>query len=38
MNIAEMDYYNLEPTPPVLRHFNLITGEAGNGYVGEKYS
>jgi uncharacterized pyridoxamine 5'-phosphate oxidase family protein len=38
MNIAEMDYYDLEPTPPVLRHFNLITGEAGNGYVGEKYS
>ena len=38
MNIAEMDYYDLEPTPPVLRHFNLITGEAGSGYIGEKYS
>lgn len=38
MNIAEMDYYDLNPTPPVLRHFNLITGEEGNGFVGEKYS
>ena len=38
MNIAEMDYYDLNPTPPVLRHFNLITGEEGSGFVGEKYS
>ena len=38
MNIAEMDYYDLNPTPPVLRHFNLITGEEDSGFVGEKYS
>ena len=38
MNIAEMDYYDLNPTPPILRHFNLITGEEGSGFVGEKYS
>ncbi|MBR1596223.1 MAG: pyridoxamine 5'-phosphate oxidase family protein [Phocaeicola sp.] len=25
--IAEMDYYDLQPTPPVLLHFDLIVGE-----------
>ena len=25
--IAEMDYYNLSPTPPVFQHFDLIAGE-----------
>lgn len=38
MNIAEMDYYDLSPTPPVLKHFNLITSEECNGFVGEKFS
>ena len=28
--IAEMDYYDLSPTPPVLQHFDLITGATGN--------
>ena len=25
--IAEMDYYDLSPTPPVFQHFDLIAGE-----------
>lgn len=36
--IAAMDYFDLNPTPPVFRHFDLLTGEKGNGYVGERYS
>lgn len=36
--IAMMDYYDLRPTPPVMKHFYLITGDVGDGYVGEKYS
>ena len=35
--IAEMDYYNLSPTPPVFQHFDLIAGETGNGFVGERF-
>ena len=38
INIAEMDYFDLRPTPPILKHFNLVTGDTGNGFVGEKYS
>ena len=35
--IAEMDYYDLSPTPPVFQHFDLIAGEVGNGFVGERF-
>ena len=35
--IAEMDYYDLSPTPPIFQHFDLISGEIGNGFVGERY-
>ena len=38
LNIAEMDYFDLRPTPPVLKRFDLITGDTGDGYVGERYS
>ena len=38
LNIAEMDYYDLRPTPPVLKHFDLITGNVGDGFVGERFS
>ena len=38
LNIDEMDYFDLRPTPPVMKHFDLITGDMGDGYVGEKYS
>ena len=30
LHIAELDYYDLRPTPPVLKHFDLITGEMGD--------
>ena len=36
--IAEMDYYDLRPTPPILKHFNLMTGDVGDGFVGERFS
>jgi len=35
--IAEIDYYDLAPTPPTFLHFDLMTGEVGNGFVGEKF-
>ncbi len=36
--VAEMDYYDLQPTPPVFQHFDLIAGEIGTGFVGERFS
>ena len=36
--IAGMDYYDLNPTPPILKHFDLMSGEVGDGYVGERFS
>ncbi|MBR1792130.1 MAG: pyridoxamine 5'-phosphate oxidase family protein [Bacteroidales bacterium] len=38
LNIAELDYYDLRPTPPMLKHFDLRTGDMVDGYVGERYS
>ena len=35
--IAEMDYYDLTPTPPVFLHFDLMAGEIGKGFVGERF-
>ena len=35
--IAEMDYYDLSPTPPVFQHFDLISGNVGQGFVGERF-
>ena len=35
--IAELDYYDLTPTPPVFKHFNLKTGEVSNGFVGSRF-
>ena len=36
--IVELDYFDLTPTPPINQHFDLMTGEMNNGYVGERYS
>ncbi len=35
--IAELDYYDLTPTPPVNLHFDLMAGEVDNGFVGERF-
>ncbi len=35
--IAEIDYYDLSPTPPVFKHFDLISGDVADGFVGEKF-
>ena len=31
--IAEMDYYDLQPTPPVLLHFDLMAGEVASNLI-----
>ena len=36
--IAEMDYYDLVPTPPVFQHFDLIAGQVCQGFVGERFN
>lgn len=36
--IATLDYYDLRPTPPILRHFDLEAGTEGSGFVGERFS
>ncbi len=33
-----MDYYDLRPTPPVHRSFDLVSGESRNGFVGARFS
>ncbi len=38
MTIEQMDYYDLAPTPPVLKHFDLVQHTVGNGFVGERFS
>ena len=38
MNIAELDYYDLRPTPPIVKHFDLVTGDMGDGFVGERFA
>ena len=35
--IAEIDYYDLSPTPPINLHYDLMSGEMAEGFVGEKY-
>ena len=37
LNIAELDYFDLRSTPPILKHFDLITGGTGDGFVGERF-
>ena len=35
--IAELDYFDLSPTPPINLHFDLMAGEVANGFVGERF-
>ena len=35
--IADLDYFDLSPTPPVNLHFDLMAGEIDNGFVGERF-
>lgn len=35
--IAEMDYYDLGPTPPINLHFDLKAGEVNKGFVGTRF-
>ena len=35
--IAEMDYFNLTPTPPIFKHYDLMVGDVGDGFIGERF-
>ena len=35
--IAEMDYFDLMPTPPIFKHYDLMVGDVGDGFVGERF-
>ena len=35
--IAEMDYFDLTPTPPIFKHFDLMVGDVGDGFVGARF-
>lgn len=35
--IASMDYFDLNPTPPVFKHYDLITGETSKGFVDKRF-
>ena len=35
--IAELDYFDLSPTPPINQHYDLMAGEVDNGFVGERF-
>ena len=36
--IERMDYYDLRPTPPIHKSFDLSTGESRDGFVGARFS
>jgi uncharacterized pyridoxamine 5'-phosphate oxidase family protein len=36
--IADLDYYDLRPTPPINQHFDLMSGEMANGFVGDRFN
>ena len=33
-----IDYYDLNPTPPLFLHFDLLAGTEGKGFVGERFA
>lgn len=38
MKIEMIDYYDLKPTPPVLKHINLEDNTEHDGFVGQRFS
>ena len=36
--IAELDYFDLTPTPPIFKHFDLMVGDVGDGFVGARFN
>jgi len=36
--IERMDYYDLRPTPPIHKSFDLSSGESHDGFVGARFS
>ena len=37
VEIAEMDHYDLTPTPPMFKHYNMKEHTVSDGFVGERY-
>lgn len=37
LRIEAIDYYDLRPTPPILRHFDLRAGTETGSFVGERF-
>ena len=37
VEIVEMDHYDLMPTPPMFKHYNLKDHTVSDGFVGERY-
>ena len=35
--IAEIDYFDLTPTPPIFKHYELMVGDICDGFVGERF-
>ena len=35
--IVHLEYYDLRPTPPINKHFNLTTGQQSTGFIGERF-
>ena len=35
--IAEIDYFDLAPTPPIFSHFDLMAGDMVKGFIGERF-
>ena len=35
--IAEMDYFDLTPTPPIFKHYDLMVGDVVDGFVGARF-
>ena len=36
--VERMDYYDLRPTPPIHKSFDLATGDTREGFVGARFS
>ena len=36
--VERMDYYDLRPTPPIHKSFDLTTGDTRDGFVGARFS
>lgn len=38
LEIGQLDHYDLNPTPPVFKHYDLVADKVSDGFVGERFS